>query len=384
MKIAYFDNSATTFPKPEIVYDFMDKFYRENGVNVGRGQHKLASKASFLVDETRKLLQEILRCENKEIIFTATATEGINFLLNGIEWGDGMNVYLSPFEHNSVTRTLQHLQKKYQLNIKNLNFSKEKLEYELNEIENNFKREKPGLLIVSHCSNVFGVLAPIEELTHMSKKYGALNIIDMCQTAGLIDINVGNDNIDAVVFAGHKTLYGPFGVSGVAIKKGMNLSPFIYGGTGIDSANQDMPESSPAKYEAGSHNILSISGLNAALKWIKEIGVERIHQSEKKIFSKLIEILRKYKNIEIIGYKETAKQVGVVSCKFEGYSSDEIGQVLSDMDIAVRTGLHCSPMAHKFFGTFPAGTVRFSIGYFTSQKDLEKLEEALRYIEENS
>lgn len=384
MKIAYFDNSATTFPKPEEVYTFMDKFYRETGVNVGRGQHRLASKASFLVDETRELLQELLHCKNKGVIFTATATEGINLLLNGVEWKDGMNIYISPFEHNSVTRTLHQLQKKYKLNVKTLFFNKENLEYDLEVIEKDFEKFNPNIVIMSHCSNVFGIVAPVEEITKRSKVYNSINIVDMCQTAGLIDLNVGNENIDAVIFAGHKTLYGPLGVSGVIVKKALALKPLIYGGTGVDSANQDMPDTFPERYEAGSHNILAISGLNSALKWIKKIGIENIHSKEKEIFTKLVKILSSYSNIEVIGYKEKEKQVGVISCRFEGYSADEIGQVLSDMDIAVRTGLHCSPSAHEFFETFPAGTVRFSIGYFTSDEDLERLNSALKYIEENS
>ena len=149
----------------------------------------------------------------------------------------------------------------------------------------------PDVVVMSHCSNVFGILAPVEEISKMSKKYGAINIVDMCQTAGLIDLNVGNENIDAVIFAGHKTLYGPLGVSGVILKRAMEIEPLIYGETGVDSANQDMPESFPERYEAGSHNILAISGLNSALKWLKNIGIENIYNKEREIFSKLVKIL---------------------------------------------------------------------------------------------
>ena len=382
--VAYFDNSATTFPKPEEVYSFMDKFYRENGVNVGRGQHKLASKASFLVDETRKLLLEILHCKNKGVVFTSTATEGINLVLQGREWKENSIVYISPFEHNAVTRTLFHLKDRYGLKIKTLAFNKEKIEYDLEQIKADFKEENPDVIICSHSSNVFGIVAPVEKIVEESKKYGAFNFIDMCQTAGLIDLNVGNENIDAVVFAGHKTLYGPLGVSGVVMKKDINLKPLIYGGTGVESANQNMPDIFPIKYEGGSHNILAISGLNASLKWLKNIEIENIYKREKEIFNKLISLLKTYENIEIVGYREAKEQVGVVSCVFKGYAPDEIGQVLSDMDIAVRTGLHCSPYAHEFFGTFPAGTVRLSISYFTTDDELNKLKVALDYIRENS
>ena len=382
--VAYFDNSATTFPKPEEVYSFMNKFYRENGVNVGRGQHKLASKASFLVDETRKLLLEILHCKNKGVVFTSTATEGINLVLQGREWKENSTVYISPFEHNAVTRTLFHLKDRYSLKIKRLAFNREKIEYDLEQIKADFKEENPDVVICSHSSNVFGIVAPVEKIVEESKKYGAFNFIDMCQTAGLIDLNVGNENIDAIVFAGHKTLYGPLGVSGVVMKKDIDLKPLIYGGTGVESANQNMPDIFPIKYEGGSHNILALSGLNASLKWLKNIGIENIYKREKEIFNKLISLLKNYENIEIVGYREAKEQVGVVSCVFKGYAPDEIGQVLSDMDIAVRTGLHCSPYAHEFFGTFPAGTVRLSISYFTTDDELDKLKVALDYIRENS
>lgn len=382
--VAYFDNSATTFPKPEEVYSFMDKFYRENGVNVGRGQHKLASKASFLVEETRKLLLEILHCKNKGVVFTSTATEGINLVLQGREWKENSIVYISPFEHNAVTRTLFHLKDRYSLKIKRLAFNREGIEYDLEQIKADFKKENPDVVICSHSSNVFGIVAPVEKIVEESKKYGAFNFIDMCQTAGLIDLNVGNENIDAVVFAGHKTLYGPLGVSGVVMKKDIDLKPLIYGGTGVESANQNMPDIFPIKYEGGSYNILAISGLNASLKWLKNIGIENIYKKEKEIFNKLISLLKNYENIEIVGYREAEEQVGVVSCVFKGYAPDEIGQVLSDMDIAVRTGLHCSPYAHEFFGTFPAGTVRLSVSYFTTDDELDKLKVALDYIRENS
>ncbi|MFR8991340.1 MAG: aminotransferase class V-fold PLP-dependent enzyme [Fusobacterium sp.] len=382
--VAYFDNSATTFPKPEEVYSFMDKFYRENGVNVGRGQHKLASKASFLVDETRKLLLEILHCKNKGVVFTSTATEGINLVLQGREWKENSTVYISPFEHNAVTRTLFHLKDRYSLKIKRLAFNREKIEYDLEQIKVDFKEENPDVVICSHSSNVFGIVAPVEKIVEESKKYGAFNFIDMCQTAGLIDLNVGNENIDAIVFAGHKTLYGPLGVSGVVMKKNIDLKPLIYGGTGVESTNQNMPDIFPIKYEGGSHNILAISGLNASLKWLKNIGIENIYKKEKEIFNKLISLLKNYENIEIVGYREAEEQVGVVSCVFKGYAPDEIGQVLSDMDIAVRTGLHCSPYAHEFFGTFPAGTLRLSVSYFTTDDELDKLKVALDYIRENS
>ena len=380
-KVIYFDNAATTFPKPEEVYSFMDTFYRRCGVNVGRGQHKLASEAAALMEETRELLLTLFHCQNKKVIFTSTATEAINIILQGIDIPQNTCVYISPFEHNAVTRTLHYLQKSKTFEIKQLDVDKDTLTYNLNNINVQFEKQKPYCVIVSHASNVCGVIAPIKEIFTMAKKYDAITIVDMCQTAGLVDTDLSNDIFDYAVFEGHKTLYGPMGIGGFVAKPSVSLPSLIYGGTGVESANQDMPDEVPVKYEAGSHNILAISGLNASLKWISSIGIEAIRAKESENKNKLLELLKDYDNIKII---TSTDGVGVVSCVFDGYSSDNIGQVLSNYSIATRTGLHCSPKAHEFLGTFPAGTVRFSVGYFNSDDDFVKLREALDYIEENS
>lgn len=380
-KVIYFDNAATTFPKPEEVYSFMDTFYRRCGVNVGRGQHRLASEASALMEETRELLLQLFHCQNKKVIFTSTATEAINIILQGIDIPQNACVYISPFEHNAITRTLHYLQKSKTFEIKQLNVDKDTLTYNLNNINAQFEKQKPYCVIVSHASNVCGTIAPVEVIFTAAKKYNAITLVDMCQTAGLVDTDLSSDIFDYAVFEGHKTLYGPMGIGGFITSTAIKLPPLIYGGTGVESANQDMPNEVPVKYEAGSHNILAISGLNASLKWINFIGIGVIRAKEYENRNKLLEILNDYDNIKIIA---SDSGIGVISCVFDGYSSDNIGQVLSDYNIATRTGLHCSPEAHKFLGTFPAGTVRFSVGYFNSDEDFDKLREALDYIEENN
>lgn len=380
-KIIYFDNAATTYPKPEEVYFFMDAFYRECGVNVGRGQHKLSAKASALMEETRVLLLELFHCSNKNVIFTNTATEAINLVLNGLDIPENANVYISPFEHNAVTRMLHHLKNKVNFNIEILSVDSNNFSYNVNEIENQFDQKTPFCCIISHASNVCGAIAPIDDIFAISKKYNSINIVDMCQTAGLIDTNLSSDNYDYAVFEGHKTLYGPMGIGGVIVKYSINIPPLIYGGTGVESANQDMPSLVPIKYEAGSHNILAISGLNASLKWLKNIGIKNVYAKEQQLTRKIIDIIEKHENITII---KPANMIGVVSCVFDNYSSDNIGQVLNDKNIAVRTGLHCAPYAHKFLKTFPAGTVRFSISYFNDDEDFKTLDNVLKYIEENS
>ncbi|MCR3922192.1 MAG: aminotransferase class V-fold PLP-dependent enzyme [Firmicutes bacterium] len=380
----YFDNAATTFPKPEEVYVFMDKFYRECGVNLGRGQHNLAAKASALVSETRRLLLDLFHCSNKKVIFTHTATEAMNIILQGLTLTDGCNIYLSPFEHNAVTRIVAHLQDIHKLNVITLAVNKEKLSFDLERIRYQFSEKKPALVVLSHASNVCGVVAPIHELCAMSKPYGAINVIDMCQTAGLVDTDVSSDNIDFAIFAGHKTLYGPLGVAGFVCSGRLKPLPLLFGGTGADSANQSLPETVPERYEVASPNIHAISGLFAALQWIKATGIEQIYEKEKYNHFKLIDVLSCFDNIKIFTPNDISSGIGVVSCVFNGYSSDSIGKILSEHHIAVRTGLHCAPYCHKFLGTYPAGTVRFSVSYFNTDADFTVLHRVLDYIVENS
>lgn len=380
-KTAYFDNAATTFPKPEEVYRFMDAFYRECGVNVGRGQHKLAAKATTLVAESRQLLLDLNHCPNRAVVFTPSATEALNIILQSLVCKDDINVYLSPFEHNAVTRVIHHRSSTFKLNVHTLCFDKASYSYDLEKIRNQFIHNKPDIVVISHASNVYGIIAPITEICSLSKPYGAVNVIDMCQTMGLIDTNLNNENIDYAVFAAHKTLYGALGLGGFICSKTARPEPLLFGGTGIDSANQSMPDTLPGRYEVGSLNIASIAGLNAALKWIQTVGIQNIHKQEQVNRTRLISLLQKYGNIKVI---TPIVGIGVISCVFDGYGSDNIGHILSNKDVAVRTGLHCAPNAHRFMGTFPAGTVRFSVSYFNSDEDFNLLKETLEYIYENS
>jgi cysteine desulfurase family protein len=385
-KLPYFDNAATTYPKPEVVYAFTDKFYREYGVNVGRGQHKLASTAGKLREDTRGLLLGLFHCPAKKAMFTHTATEAINIILQGLDITDNKTIYLSPFEHNAVTRVIHHLQSIYKLNVQTLAVDKDTLEYDLGKIKYQFNEYKPHFVVVSHASNVCGVIAPIKEICELSKKHTAVNIIDMAQTAGLIDTDLSSTIYDFAVFAGHKTLYAPFGIAGFICNGDISPKPLLYGGTGNDSGNQYLPSKIPDMYEVGSPNIAAIAGLTASLNWIKEMGIENIYATERKNHDELLNVLYEYKNVKIIRAKDKNNSVGIVSCLFEGFTTenDTIGQILSERDIYVRTGLHCAPLAHKFLETFPAGTVRFSVSFFNKKEDFESLSKALRYIADNS
>ncbi len=369
--IAYFDNAATTFPKPEEVYSFMDKFYRTNGVNVGRGSYNSADTASALTKETRELLLQLFQCEGKTVIFEPSATIALNQVIRGLKWRRGQIVYITPFEHNAVLRPLNYLKREYDLKIIQLAVNRQDISYDLEKIKYQFQENHPDVVIVSHASNVCGVVAPIEDIFPLAKKYKATTIADMSQTAGLIDTNLIDVQADYAVFAGHKTLYGPFGIAGFISTCDTELSPLIYGGTGIESANPFMPEQLPIKYEAGSPNILAIAGLNSALKWIKKTGIRNIYENEHNNYLKLLKILT---NKQIIHpFVPKSKCISIISFVVNGYSSESLTTLFSNYNVSCRTGLQCSPLAHAFLGTYPSGTVRLSCSYYTSETDFKTL-----------
>ena len=380
--MAYFDNAATTFPKPEIVYSFMEQFYRRSGANAGRGSYNLAQESSNLIKETRSLVQELLHCPAKQVVFTPTATIALNIIIQGVIKKGAKNIYISPFEHNAVTRTLYAFEETGCIKVKQLTVT-EDLQYDFERIKYQFDDCSPDLVIVSHASNVIGLVSPIEEIFNLAKKYGATTLADMAQSAGLVDCNVGLESFDFAVFAGHKTLYGPTGISGFVMKRDFDLPTVFYGGTGFESANQDMPQSLPERFEMGTLNIAGVAGLNAALKWIKDTDINEIWKQEQDKRQKLLTLLDDYSFIKVVGNNFNNRYVGIVSCIIDGISSDSASNIFERCGIAVRTGLQCAPLAHKFIGTFPAGTIRFSVSHFTSEQDFEELKEALDYIEDN-
>ena len=379
--MAYFDNAATTFPKPDCVYRYMDEFYRKSGGNVGRGQYDLAQSTESMVKDTRMRITRLLHCPAKQVIFEPTATIALNIIIQGMVESGAVNIYISPFEHNAVTRVLHHYDKIGRIKVYQLTVSTE-LQYDMERIRYQFDSVKPDLVIVSHGSNVCGLVSPVEDIFALAKRYGAVTLADMAQTAGLVDCNVGLEYFDFAVFAGHKTMYGPTGISGFVMNPSIKMPAVIFGGTGYESANQDMPESLPERYEMGTLNIAGIAGLNAALRWIEEKSVGWLWEKEKENRQRLLDVLQEFDFVKVVGNHEGCRYVGIVSCLIEGISSDSAGGIFNRGGVAVRTGLQCAPLAHRFLGTYPAGTVRFSVSGFTCEEDFEELRRVLQFIQE--
>lgn len=381
MDVVYLDNAATTFPKPSEVYDYMMDMYKNYGINVGRGKSCSAINIDTIINDTRKMLKDLVNAKDSyEAVFAPSATIALNQILFGLDYSSIKNVYISKFEHNAVLRTLNELKKRVDINIHFLEFENNEWDYNYDKIKYQFSNEKPDLIIINHTSNVFGYTSDIEKLYEISKEYNPKYVIDASQSLGVESIDVSRCKFDFIVFAGHKTLYAPFGIAGFIMNKSIDLKPLIYGGTGTESANLDMPSVNPTKYEAGSMNILSVFGLYKALLWINEVGIASIKERKKQLTDKLVSVIEKYDYIQ--SYIPKKNHTSIVSFRVKGYPVDSIGEALANnYNIALRYGLHCAPHAHEVSNTLPEGTIRVSIGYFTTEEDIEKFDYALSELE---
>ena len=375
----YLDNAATTFPKPESVYSNVDFVQRNIAVNIGRGSYKVAQQAVSIVDETRYLMAELVGIDNPlNVIFTPSATLAANEIIFGIEWDEFKNVYITPFEHNAIARPLHILSKKYGFKIIQLPFDPNSHEIDIEKTIIQFTKQPPDVVFICQISNVTGTIIPVMNIAKLAKKYDARIVVDGSQSVGLIDINLYRDNIDYLIFAGHKNLYASWGVGGFVCKDECDLIPFISGGTGSNSLDLTMGDSVPQMYEPGSPNIIAISSLNTSLKWLRKTKIEVINEKKQKLIKMLIEGL-KQRNCKLYLPNDLEKHTSVVSFNIDGYSANEVGVVLNqDFDIATRTGFHCAPFIHEFLKTYEwGGTVRASVGYFNTMEDIKKLLSAI-------
>ncbi len=373
----YFDNAATTYPKPECVYKSLDKANREMAFNAGRGSYKKAKELSIKIDETRQMIADIIKADKSNVIFKTSATSALNNIILGLNWNEGDNIYVSPFEHNSVMRPLEYIKQKFDVNIIILPF--ENISWNISdEAWDMFTLKKPKCIICSSKSNVTGYKLPISKIFKEGKKYNSINVLDASQSFG-IDRDITKEDTDFIVFAGHKSLYASFGIAGFIKLNNLDLEIIEFGGTGSDSLNLNMPEELPNKYEPSSKNAVAIMGLNESLKWLQNTNVEK---KEKELTEYMYDKLKNIQKVIIYVPNDEKKCVGIVSINIEGYSADEVGSILDEeFDIAVRTGYHCAPLVHNFIDSLQFnGTVRISLNYFNSKEQIDKLVEAIKTL----
>lgn len=368
----YFDNAATTFPKPDCVYDAITFAMKNYSFNAGRGSYKVANETKNMIEKTRLVFSNLVHANNpNSVIFTTSATESLNMILRGLI-KNGETVYVSPFEHNAIMRTLANIG----ANIEIIPFNKTTWSVDYKLLSDLFVLKKPKMICISQVSNVTGYMLPYSDIFKLSRKFGAINVLDSAQAIGVYDID--KTYVDFMVFAGHKSLYASFGVAGFVNYNDICLVDYKTGGTGSDSLNLNMPEEEPLRYEAGTQNSCAIYSLFASINFLKNAKFDII---ERELTTYLINELRNLKNIKIF-LPDNYISCGIVSFAVEGYSSDEIGTILSeDYNICVRTGFHCAPYAHDFIDSKKyQGTVRVSLSGFNTKDEIDSLIDALEEL----
>ncbi|MEG6616933.1 aminotransferase class V-fold PLP-dependent enzyme [Peptococcaceae bacterium 1198_IL3148] len=379
MKYVYFDNAATSWPKPPAVWQAMDYFMHQVGASPGRAGHKRTVVANGMVDETRELLAKQFNIDDpQQISFTLNATDGLNTAIKGL-LKPGDHVVTSSMEHNSVSRPLYFLEQQGVIQVTKVKCSQQG-HLCVQETERAIK-PNTKLLVVTHASNVTGTIMPVKELGQLAKKYNLYFLLDASQTAGIEDIDVQAFNIDVLACPGHKSLFGPQGTGVLYVGGGLPLIPLRQGGTGSKSDTPGQPEILPEKYESGTLNAIGIAGLGAGLRFIQREGMERIRLREKQLAQRFISGAKDIPNLVIYGPMDLDKQVPVVSFTFKNVKAGDVGKVLDEKyNIACRAGLHCAPDAHRTIGTFENKLVRFSFSYFNTPSEVDYALEALQQI----
>jgi len=397
----YLDNAATSFPKPEevpmAVYDYMTKL----GTNVNRGGYATAYDTESVVFECRELIGALFHAPDyKNVVFTRNITESMNVVLKGL-LHSGDHVIVSSMEHNAVMRPIRQLEKK------GVSFTRVQCESDGSlkpEKLSSCLRPDTKAVVMTHASNVFGTMLPIEEVGNFCKENGLVFILDSAQTAGVFPIDMEKMHIDILCFTGHKGLLGPQGIGGFILRDELvlKIEPLISGGTGSLSNVETVPEFMPDRFEAGTPNLPGIFGLHAALNWLRKLGekslsaelfttehcfsaaLEKISEHELQLteeFLNLLDPLEKEGKLKIIGKKDTEMRTGVVSIQtLTRELSDTAFQLDTRYGIMTRVGLHCAPSAHKTMGTYPTGTIRFSFGFANTDKEVKLAIDALKEL----
>lgn len=374
----YFDNAATSFPKPETVYDEIYSAMKDYGANPGRSGHKLALKAGRGIYETRDALSQLFNIKDPmNIVFTMNCTESLNLGLKGL-LKKGDHVITTSMEHNSVIRPLKVLEKQgIELTIVK---GDNKGRIDPFDIEKNIQ-ENTKLIVMNHVSNLTGTILPMEKVSGIAKDHGILFMLDAAQSAGVYDIDVEKFNIDLLAFPGHKGLLGPQGTGGLYIREGLEIKELKEGGTGSISHSLEQPDVLPDKYESGTPNAPGIIGLGAGVRYILEKGIKDIRKYEEDLTRHFIEEVLKIEGVKAYGPLDIKEQGAVVSLNIGEEDSSEISYILDEVyNIAVRPGLHCAPLAHKTIGTFEQGVVRFSFGIFNTHDEIEQGIKAIKEI----
>lgn len=374
----YLDNAATTYPKPEVVYEAVDRFMRDVGGSAGRSGHRRAVDAGRAVYEARASLAALLGASDPlRLVFTKNATEALNIAIQGL-LKPGSHAVTSSMEHNSVMRPLESAR------AAGASYGVVQCApdgtLDPAEVEAAITPET-SLVVLTHASNVTGTIMPVDRVAEIAASRGIPLLVDAAQTAGRLDIDVERSGIDLLAFTGHKELFGPQGTGGLYIKENVEFEPMCFGGTGSRSSELKQPAELPERYESGTLNAPGITGLGAGAGFVRETGTGEIRRHEIELLDRLLDGLREIKGIMTYGPERNSERIGIVPMTFERMSPPEAAEAL-DMryGIATRAGLHCSPFAHKTTGTIATGALRVSFSYLNTEEEVDRLLESLREL----
>ena len=349
MEHIYMDNAATSYPKPECVYDAMDYFNRHLGGNPGRGTSSRTLEAGSILLDARETLAALFNIDDgANIAFMLNITEALNTALKGyLRPGD--HVLTTSMEHNAVARPLFALsQKGVEWTVVNCN-----REGCLDPADIMAAiRPNTRMICMQHASNLTGTIMPVEEVGAIARQHGIVFLVDSAQTAGVLEIDVARQNIDLLAFTGHKGLFGPQGTGGLYVRPGISIEPLKQGGTGSSSEWLEQPDFMPDRLESGTPNTPGIAGLNAAVGYVLTTGCGSIRRHEQELTAQLLEGLQSIQRVQIYGGTDSSRRTAVVAFNLEGMDCGELSMRLEhDYGIISRSGLHCAPLAHKTLGT---------------------------------
>ncbi len=377
----YLDNAATSFPKPEVVYETLDRFARTSLANPGRAGHRMAVGAERVLESARHTLNQFFRGEAPERwIFTLNCTDGLNLAIKGV-LRQGDHVVTTDLEHNSVSRPLEALQKAGVITLSRVR--SEQGYVDPDEIKRALERET-ALVAMTHASNVLGTVQPIEAIGAMVREADAFFLVDAAQSAGVVPIDLRATPIDMLAFPGHKSLYGPTGTGALYVgpRTDGRIRTWREGGTGGNSASPTQPLELPYLLEGGTPNVLGIAGLAAGVAWVAERGPEQIRREEVALLEPVVAWTGAVDDWRVAARWDSATHVSPLSLIGpDSLAPQDIGAILdTSFEIAIRPGLHCAPYIHRALGTFPNGTVRLSPGAFTTAGDIQAFLDALSQI----
>lgn len=378
--LIYLDNGATSFPKPDEVYAFMDTFYRSFGVNPGRSGYDLCMETGELVDKTRKMLAGFFNGNDPaRLCFSYNSTDALNLIIFGM-LKDGDHVITTMLEHNSVLRPLYHQSKFNGIKVDYIPFDKNGF-VDPDDVKQKIQ-SNTRLVIVNHASNVIGTVQPVAAIGRICREHEIPFAIDASQSAGKVPIDIEKAQIDIVAFTGHKSLLGPTGIGGLYVREGIEIRHTRAGGTGVRSADRLHLEEYPYRLEYGTGNVLGIAGIHAGLKWINEKGMEQIHNHEMRLTRMLRDGLTHLDGVSLYCQDDLTDHIAIISFNVDGMEALNVGTLLDgEYDIACRTGLHCAPLVHERLGTARAGgTVRIGIGPFNTEDHIKTAIDAIGEI----